>query len=263
MAYSPKRATQGGKIPSPAPPQQGPEAPSIGKTPPARPDAQLTRPEPKGLVPETGLDYCQQLEADVAEFFKYLDTRDYVRHLELGTPTLNHFKKLLAKLSTHPPVPAGEGIDPRLLTKNIYHFYRALGRKDLRLIREILKNESDTMEINLEIFFRWAMATQCPDNLGLRPSFDVLYKYAGFLLNTIGGRAYLARRAPTLRLLLSYYCLLIIHEADKRGKNSYGIDPYPFLDPLREEISHYPDLEFQADYLKSLEKVEAYYLQKR
>ena len=120
------------------------------------------------------------------------------------------------------------------------------------------------MEINLEIFYRWAMAgDRCPDNLGLRPPFEVLYKYAGFLLNTIGGRAYLLRRSPPLRLVLTYYCLLIVHEADKRGKNNYGIDPFPFLLLLREEISHYPDLEFQSEYLQTLERIEAYYLQRR
>ncbi len=252
------------KPPSPTPPAhetQTPAAPAVSQTTSAQssPGGQ-----PSALAPESKLDYCQQLESDVAEFFRYLDTRDYIRHLNLGKPALEYFKTVVKKLSEHAPVPAGEGVDPRLLTRNTYHFYRALGRKDLRLLREILQNETDTMEINLDIFFRWAMAgDRCPDSLGLRPSFDVLYKYAGFLLNTIGGRGYLLRRSPRLRLVLTYYCLLIVHEADKRGKNNYGIDPFPFLRLLREEISHYPDLEFQSEYLQTLERIEAYYLQRR
>jgi len=244
---------------TPPPQEVKPKIPVKPEGLPAQPPLQ-----PSPLAQESKLHYCQQLESDVAEFFRYLDNKDYIRHLDLGKPTLEYCKTVIKRLTKYAPIPAGEGVDPKLLTRNIYHFYRALGRKDLRLLREILQNETDTMEINLEIFYRWAMAgDRCPDNLGLRPPFEVLYKYAGFLLNTIGGRAYLLRRSPPLRLVLTYYCLLIVHEADKRGKNNYGIDPFPFLLLLREEISHYPDLEFQSEYLQTLERIEGYYLQRR
>jgi hypothetical protein len=107
------------------------------------------------------------------------------------------------------------------------------------------------------------MDNACPDPEHFRPPLQVLYQYAGFFINTIGGRAYLFRRSPRFRLVMSYYCVLIIYEADKRGLNSYGIDLVPFIEPLRKEITHYPDFEFQEEYLYRLRRIQEDYLQKR
>ncbi|MBW1799420.1 MAG: hypothetical protein JRJ85_01690, partial [Deltaproteobacteria bacterium] len=98
---------------------------------------------------------------------------------------------------------------------------------------------------------------------GIRRSLDVAYQYAGFLLNTIGGRSYLFRRSVEIRLLMSYYCLLIIHEADKKGKNNYGIDIFPLIVSVAKEISLYPDFHFQDEYLQHLSRISDYYLTRR
>ncbi|RLB10897.1 MAG: hypothetical protein DRG63_13490 [Deltaproteobacteria bacterium] len=234
--------------------------PAVSKQGPAAPPHQ-PRPQPKAKVK---IDYCAQLDKDVMDFLTYLDHKPYVQHLELGQSLYSYVKGIIRRLSAHPPVPAGEGIDPRIMTKNIYHLYRVLGRKDIRLIREVLHNEQDTLEINLDILYRWVMAGgRCKNRLGLRPSFDVLYKYAGFFLNTIGGRAYLWRRSDVTRILATYYCILVVHEADLRGQNSYGIDIYPIIISLKNEITHYHDLEFQAEYLNKLTSLETYYMEKR
>jgi hypothetical protein len=107
------------------------------------------------------------------------------------------------------------------------------------------------------------LGDRCPDPEEVRPSLDVLYYYAGFFLNTIGGRAYLFRRALGVRLLCSYYSLLIVHEADKQGKNSYGIDIFPFIAPLGKEILLYPNFHFTNDYILKLNELEKYYIQRR
>ena len=92
---------------------------------------------------------------------------------------------------------------------------------------------------------------------------EVVYQYAGFFLNTIGGRAYLLRRTPSVRLLVSYYCILIIHEMDKEGKNHLGIDILPFVTTLKQEIGHYSEFKFLRKYLGQLNRIEDYYIQKR
>nr|NIR13583.1 hypothetical protein [Desulfobacterales bacterium] len=174
------------------------------------------------------------------------------------------FKGVMMKLSSEPPVPAGENMDTLIMTRNIYHFYRLLENEDIRLIREIMRNEADSLELNLDIFYKWLMlGDQCPDPEKTRPSLEVLYQYAGFFLNTIGGRAYLYRRPLNVRLLISYYSLLIVHEADKKGKNSYGIDVFPEITPLAREISLYPDFHFQNEYILQLTQLQNYYLKKR
>lgn len=233
-----------------------------GKTPVGKP------PVVSQEIPQTRhlerKDECSLVETDVQEFFKYLNRRSYVQHLEANTDIYETFKRVIKKMSAKLPIPAGEGIDSALIAKNVFHLYRVLDRVDIRLIKEIIDNEGDTLELSLDLFYRWLMlGDRCPDPEGVRPSLEVLYHYAGFFLNTVGGRAYLFRRPLGLRLLLSYYSLLIVHEADKRGKNSYGIDIYPLIGPLTKEISIYPDFRYKDEYLQRLNELDKYYLEKR
>ena len=215
----------------------------------------------KPLEPE---DYCAKTENDIRDFFKYLDKKNYVQHLNERMDTYSEFKQMLKKLSSNLPVPAGEGIDSAVMSKNVFHLFRILSRTDIRLMKEITINESDTMELNLDMFYRWLLlGNQCPDPEVLRPSLDVLYHYAGFFLNTIGGRASLWRRPMTVRLLLSYYSLLIVHEADRKGRNTYGIDIFPYIAPLSAEMTICSDLAFRKEYIQKLNQLESYYLQKR
>ena len=217
--------------------------------------------QPQSMEPQ---EYFAKMENDIRDFFKYLDKKNYIQHLNERMDTYAEFKRILKKLSSNLPVPAGEGIDSIVMTKNIFHIFRILSNTDIRLVKEITINESETMELNLEMFYRWLLlGNQFPDPDEMRPSFDVLYQYAGFFLNTIGGRAYLSRRPMALRMLLSYYSLLIVHEADRKGRNTYGIDIFPYIAPLLTEMAIYPDLKLKKEYIQKLNQMESYYLQKR
>lgn len=207
---------------------------------------------------------CVRVERNVKEFFDVLDKKPYIQSFKSGTGTRDHFQRILQRLASVPPIPAGEGRDPTIMTKNIFHFFRTLNRKDIGLIREILARESDTLELNLDLFYQWLMlGDRCPDPENIRPPLDVTYLYAGFFLNTIGGRAYLFRRPTLLRVLVSYYSLLIVHEADIKGKNSYGIDIFPLIVPVREELRLFPNLLLKKEYIRELNKLESYYRKKR
>lgn len=244
-------------------PIQGERAPEIAekKTPEKGPSPGEEREEKRPLEKE---NYCSKIENGVQDFFRYLDNKKYVKNLETDMDSYEHFQSMIMKLSSQPPIPAGENLDTLVMTKNIYHFYRLLDQNDLRLIREIMRKEADSLEVNLDLFYRWLMlGEECPDPEGTRPSLEVLYQYAGFFLNTIGGRAYLYRRPLRVRLLVSYYSLLIVHEADKKGKNTYGIDIFPEITPLAREISLYPDFYYQNNYILQLTQLQNYYLKKR
>lgn len=259
------RITESPKSP---PPQKKEEVPLVQKEIPSpkepSPEARPSEEPPERSIPEERESDCEQVERSVREFFKVLDKKPYIPLLASGSNTYDHFKRLVRRLSSVPPVPAGEGTDPSIMTKNIFHFFRALDRKDIRLIREILAREGDTLELNLDLFYQWLMlGDRCPDPDNIRPSLEVSYLYAGFFLNTIGGRAYLFRRPTLLRLLVSYYSLLIIHEADRKGRNSYGVDIFPFIVPVREELRLMPNLLLKKEYLRRLNAMEEYYLQKR
>jgi len=216
---------------------------------------------PKVESPE---EYCRRIDKDVEDFFAYLSTKSYIRHIQEGVDPFEHFLSIVARLSAKLPIPAGESADSTVLNSNVYHLFRVLDRKDIRLIREIMINESETLEINMDMFYRWlTLGDQCSDPEGLRPSREALYHYAGFFLNTIGGRSYLFRRPFRVRLLGNYYSLLIIHESDKEGRNLYGIDPFPHISPLVKEMTVYSDFRFQETYLEKLGEIEKYYLQRR
>jgi len=250
------------------------EKPSIEKAPPPKkPPAPEQAPVAKGpvVIPDTKelkppdeKTHCERIEQEIQEYFRYLNGRGYVRHLGEGLDTHAQFKAMSRKLSARLPIPAGEGIDSTIIYDNIFLFFRVLDKNDFRLIRDILKSEGENLEPTLDLFYRWStLGSRCPDPEGVRPSRDVLYHYAGFFLNTIGGRSYVSRRPMGLRLLCSYYSLLILQEADRQGRNSYGIDVLPFIAPLAREIALYPDFRFKQAYLKNLEEMEKEYLRKR
>ncbi len=215
------------------------------------------------VQPMSREDDCQRIEKDLKEFFAYLEKKDYIRELELGEDLFIHFGKVIDSLSSHPPLPAGEGFNYDMMIQNIYHLYRTLGLKDLKLIKMIVENEADSMEVNLALFYRWLMSGDtCGRKEGLPPPLDITYRYAGYLINSIGGRAYLFRRETRLRLLLTYYCILVIHEADIMKFNSFGIDISPYLEPLADEIESSHLLYFRREYAGRLIDLKNYYAKK-
>lgn len=231
------------------------------------------KPLPIGSSGQTGLDagadtrkarYCDLINRHVQDYFQYLDTKKYVQKVELGETAYARFKQILVRLAAKPPIPAGEGVDPDVMVKNIYFFCRALDKKDLRLIKQVVADDRDTLEDNMGMLYQWAMLGKgCLNPGDVRPSFDVLYRYAGFFLNTTGGRAYMFRRGLKVRLLVSYYSVQIIYQADKAGRNNYGIDALPYIKMLMEEMGNYPDLLYREAYLETLTKIKAFYSGRR
>jgi hypothetical protein len=205
-------------------------------------------------------DPCLEIEAQIKEFFLVLNEKPYIKEIDPEIDTYQEFIRIIKKLAEDPPSPAGEGLDPRIMAKNIFYFFRVLDDTDLRLIQEIVEHEQDTLEMNLVIFYKWLMlGDQCPDPDKIRPSFPIVYSFSGFFINTIGGKAYLFRRSPQLRQLVNYYALLILHEADKRGDNIYGIDILPDLHSLIKEMGTNPDLILQPEYMDRLNALGVYY----
>ena len=200
----------------------------------------------------------------MAELFRYLDQKAYVQALYPKADTKALFKRILRKAGSRPPVPAGEGADPQIMIRNLYHFFRVLDRREIRLIKEILEKERDALEYDMDLLYRWlSLGARCPDTDIPRPPFDTLCRYAGFFLNTTGGRAYLFRRESRIRLLVNYYAALIVNEADRTGRNRHGIDLQPFVAPLKDEVSRYAEFQSQEAYLDQLTRMQAYYMKRR
>lgn len=266
-------------IPKPTPAEGGPaagESPAEKEEKPAGPPELASQgPVEELLIKAEGTSkaarespdqqaYCALIQERVSEFFNVIESKAYFRRHRLEKGAYSHFVQVLKRLAARTPQPAGEENQLNELISNIFFFFRTLEKNDIALIREVIANERDTLEFDLDIFYRWLMLGKaCPDPAGARPSFDVVYRYAGFFLNTTGGRAYLFRRPLRLRLLVSYYSLLVLYQADRLGKNTFGIDVVPFIQPLKEEFQHHPDLEHQEEYLDTLNRIEGHYQSRR
>lgn len=209
-------------------------------------------PAPDGDADDLPVD-CPKVEAQVAAFFNYLDSRPYLSEREIDGGSAGLFRKSAQLLAATPPANIAEMQDLFRLLKNVTHFYRVLGKDRLLLAKEILTNEERVLEPAIAVFY--ALIAECARPLPgeAQPiSFERLYDYAGFFLNTLGGRSYLLRRESKVRILVNYYSILIVDHANKEKFNRYGIDVRPYIDHLFYDISNQQGLAYRERYLTRL-----------
>ena len=203
---------------------------------------------------------CEVVDRKVREFFSYLDDKEYVKAYRLEDGALDYFQTLVGKLSQHAPAVSAELKDPYLLIKNVAHFYRVLGKVGVRLARDVVVNESEIAEPIGVLFFEWSSAGErCKEGLEAPPPLSSQYEYAGFFLNSLGGRSYLLRRDPRVRILTTYYSVLILDRANGEDLNRHGIDIRPHIDSVAQEIRNSRGLVFQKEYLDRLEPLREKY----
>jgi hypothetical protein len=189
-------------------------------------------------------------------FFTYLDRQDYILSHELEGGTWNLFQQVVKELSATPPLVTGEMKDFSSLIQHLAHFYRVLGRERIELITEFMQHESEIIESVMATFFAWLTSgDRCKDQIAKPPSLEVLYEYAGFFLNTLAGRSYLLRRNSKIRMLTTYYSVLILDRANEETLNRYGIDIRPHIELSLYDISNQRGLIHQKKYLAELEAI--------
>jgi len=202
----------------------------------------------------------EDINRQVMAFFSYLDGREYIAAHDLKNGTYSEFRQILEKLSSNHPVIAGETDSLHVLYKNMSYFFRVLGLKSINLIKDILNNESEIIESVAETFYLWFTIDYGIDEIRReRPSLQVLYNYSGYFLNTLAGKSYLLRRQPQVRLLTTYYCLLILDRANDLYLNSNGIDIRPHISSLITDITNQMGLMNKALYMAELERLNAKY----
>jgi len=207
---------------------------------------------------KTKQNYYERLTNDVRNFFDYLDQRDYIKAYRLKNGTQRHFLLLLAKLSANPPVVSGETRDIYTLTHNMAHFYRVIDKKNISIVKDVLSHEREIIEPTMEMLYEWITEEIKRKNKEVKTSTGDLYEYACFFLNTMSGKAYLARRDSKIRILMIYYSLLILDKANRENLNHNGIDILPPLNMLVDDITNQMGLDYKEKYLQRL-----YYIKKR
>lgn len=197
---------------------------------------------------------CRILAEQVHGFFAHVDSEDYIQQFELNKTSQNYFITLAFKLLKNPPVVSRESDDLYTILKNMAHFFRVIGKDNIILIKTILDRERDKIEDVAAELYQWTAWGDCNDDLlKFSPTLEQMYEYAGFFLNTMGGRSYLFRRDSRSRLLVNYYSVLLIERANKQGVNRHGIDITQIIPQLIQEIEGSNQLIYKENYIDSLD----------
>lgn len=218
-----------------------------------------------GLSPSGGMgdqtQPCNQLADNVEAFFNTLDSREYIKDFQLDAPSVEYFPELIQKLVDNPPIVSGETDDLFTILQNTAHFFRIIGKKNILILKGILDRERDTFEQTLFDFYRLTQQSEClQQRFNLTIDQDPLYAYAGFFLNTMGGRLYLFRRDSMSRMVVNFYAILIIEQANREGKNKFGIPIKDAIDNLIIEIeSSRIKLQMRDFYLDTLYDLKVKY----
>jgi len=219
-----------------------------------------TRPVEETQTPPEKLSDIAETERQIAAFFTYLDKRPYIRSLNLAGGSYLQYQIAIEKLSAKPPIIVGEMDSLYNMVRNVAHFYRVMGKKRVLLSRQILQNESEVIEAVMQTFYKWfTMDDGGKSTLKGRPSMTAMYEYAGYILNTLGGRSYLLRRSPKVRTLTTYYCVLILDRANDEELNSKGIDIRPYIRSSLLEIKNQIALIHQKEYITRLSELSLKY----
>ena len=218
--------------------------------------------EPK-LPPSIDLSNstCEELDEEIQKFFSYLDKQQYIASYNLKDGSEVHFKELIDKLLANPPIVVRETDSLFTILTNTAHFYRVLGKDNVLMVRDIIIREADILESTFALFDQWSKTgDQCQDaHTNIRLTLPKLYEYAGFFLNTLGGQSYLFRRNSHIRLLIKYYCVMVLDRANAEVVNRHGIDITPPLESLINEIEIGETMVYKEQYLRTLRELQSKY----
>lgn len=215
--------------------------------------------EPSEIFQKERRASSEEIEREVASFFRYLDSRDYIAAYGLKGGTFAEYRKAVDTLSKNPPILTGEMDSLHRLLLNMAHLFRISGKLRIRLAKDIMNNEADIIEPVMRTFYLWFTSNDNPPPKKARPSLEVLYIYSGYFMNTIGGRSYLLRRDPKVRTLTYYYCVLLLDKANDEKLNMYGLDIRPHIEKSYKEIKSQIGLFDQNIYLSKLESLKKKY----
>jgi len=214
------------------------------------------------ILPESSLKTPVEARAAIDSFYAHLDQQPYLRSFHFDAPSKTYFSRLIQKMLDTPPVVSGETNDLFTVLQNTAHFFRVVGRQNMLALKAIISHEQKSYEEVLADFYNISQQpAYLRESYSINLEEDALYDYAGFFLTTMGGRLYLFRRDSSLRMIVSYYSILVVDEAIRSGRNRHGIDLPPVIDNLISEIENSGNqLQLKEHYLDNLYDLKEKYL---
>ena len=226
-------------------------------SPPAQLNPATSMQTDDALVSQT----CLQASANLKSFYHTLDQRDYLTDFSLAADSQTHFSKLIQTMLEQPPTVSGETNDLFTLLQNTAHFFQIFGKDNILLLKSIINNEQNEIEHLAATLYTLTRTPSCSDVSQLiQLSPEGLYDYAGFFLNTMAGRLYLFRRDSFSRLLVNYYSVLIMNDANLTNRNRHGIHLLPAITALISDLEQSGEtLRYREEYLDQLYLLQEQY----
>jgi hypothetical protein len=239
---------------APTPPPEETELPELS-------EAELKWVEATGTFPKWPADFasprdCKAVREDLLVLCREIDSRPYMQSREFPQGTFGLVKEICEALAANPPVASGEILRYESMTANVFHIFRTLGKNRTYMLIEILAREQDLAEPMAMAVFRWLLSDEGCGEERAPMSFQVLYDYAAYFLNTLGGHAYIHRRSPKITALTSLYALIVVDRAIRRDFNPHGVDPRPHMLRCR-ELMKLQDVVFREQYLEVIKEMES------
>jgi len=212
---------------------------------------------------DAGSELPEEVQAEsvqdrVENFFSYLDSKGYAAQRGVEGSSQEIFEGVLYKLNETRPLISGENQNLIALMRNITFFYRALGKDTMLMLKDSIEAEAAIMEPVMALFYEW-INPWAPQVSAPAVTPEMMYDYAGFFLQSMGGRSYLFRREPGIRMLTLYYSLLVLDRANRDGLNSEGIDIGPSITALIQEMRYSRRLSDRQKYLEKLREIQERY----
>jgi hypothetical protein len=189
----------------------------------------------------TAVASCEEAEADLIRICAVLDSRQTLAAAGIPGGACGLLSEVADALADRPPVLSSELKSYQSIVSNVFHLFRSLGRERLALLRGIVNDEPELAEPAAMAIYRWLVSREsCARSGTSKIRMPVLYDYAGFLFQTMGGQALLRRRTPDTEALVSFYALLILDRADRDGHNPHGVDPRQEIERARALLARGP-----------------------
>jgi hypothetical protein len=252
LPEEPKKPTQQEAKPAGPPAEQGTQT----KPPSASVNLPSGETEQPALVPAAGQPApppmsCSQAAGKLRGFLDDIEKKSYLKEFNLRQSLRKHLDSMKDKLAAKSPAVVRETDDLYTVISNTAHFFRVIGKDNIQLLKTLLEQEQSKLEDMAAALHAASIGPDCPADIVQLP-FNTAYEYSVFFLNTIGGRSYLFRREARTRLLINYYALLLIDEANVRSLNNHGINISGMIQPLIREMEATNQLSRKEEYLSRL-----------
>ena len=140
---------------------------------------------------------CTEVDRKMMQMCRTLDGREYIKGRIQAGGVCAFLRAVSDDLASEAPELASELKSYPAMLQNVFHLFRTLGPKRLALLSEIAGEETADQEAIAFTTFQWLVSRErCTKAVQSDITLDGLYDYAGFVLQTMGGQAYLRRRPP-------------------------------------------------------------------